>query len=664
MKQNKGKTILIILTILVFQLKVQSQIYEHLIMYGQSLSTGQQSWPPLSTNAVSNNYMIGAQVWSNSGNTVTNSLSPLIATVATDVNQNQPKGTSSTSSMLCESPIVSVANHIQLKAPGQYKFIATSCGTGGQAIEKLSKEYYSPTLYQNFTNAINYAYAINSSIHCPALFWLQGESNYINGSINFTATDGLLSGGTFTSDKARYKSLQLTLKNNMQADVMKKYGQTDKPIMFTYQTRDNIVSIANTLEISMAQLELANEYADIVCAGPIYPCTDRGVHLDPNGYRWYGEMLGKVYYKTKILGQSFRPLQPMKISRTSNPKVIIIKFLVPVLPLVFETNLVSKCADYGFQVFLNGSATKVVLTSVAINGDGVVLTSTTDLTGDVEVIYAGLGTWPNSGKGNLRDSDPYTATSNYIDLDKQINGAFVYQRDAPTTTLRSPTYEPKASDGSPIYDKPYPLYNFSMGFYYKLQAADSVYYVPNLTPGVAFVNVTGVSLDKTSLTMNVGSKSLIVPTITPANATNQSILWSSSNPAVATVTKGIVTAISAGTAIITAKTVDQLQSATCTITTTATGISSPAENDTQKLVLFPNPGKNYVIVKFIVDATQPVKIQISSITGQLIKELDYGTQNQGQFEQIISLENINSGIYTFMVKGRTIQVVKTLIVRQ
>ncbi len=664
MKQYKVNNILILLILALFQLNVQSQIYEHLIMYGQSLSTGQQSWPPLSITAVSNNYMIGAQVWSNSGNTVTTSLSPLIATVATDVNQNQPKGTGSNSSMLCESPIVSVANHIQLKAPGQYKFIATSCGTGGQAIEKLSKEYYSPTLYQHFTNALNYAYSINNNIHCPALFWLQGESNYINGAINFTATDGLLSGGTFTSDKARYKSLQLTLKNNMQADVMKKYGQSDKPIMFTYQTRDNIVSIANTLEISMAQLELANEYTDIVCAGPIYPCTDRGVHLDPNGYRWYGEMLGKVYYKTKILGQNFRPLQPMKISRTINPKVLNIKFLVPVLPLVFETNLVSKCADYGFQVFVNGSATKVTLTSVVINADAVVLTSATDLIGNIEVIYAGLGTWPNSGKGNLRDSDPYTATSNYIDLDKKVNGVFVYQRDAPTTTLRSPTYEPKASDGSPIYDKPYPLYNFSMAFYYKLPATDSVYYVPNLTPGVAFVNVTGVSLDKTSLTMNLGSTSLITPTINPDNATNQSILWSSSNQAVATVTKGVVTSISPGTAIITAKTVDQLQSATCTVTTTATGISSIAENNTQNLILFPNPGKNYVVAKIILDATQPLKIQISTMNGQVIKELDFGNQPQGLFEQKVGLENINSGIYLLSVKVGINQVIKSFIVHQ
>ena len=49
----------------------------------------------------------------------------------------------------------------------------------------------------------------------------------------------------------------------------------------------------------MAQLEASNEYKDIICTGPIYPMTARGGHLDANGYRWFGEILGKVYYQTQ-----------------------------------------------------------------------------------------------------------------------------------------------------------------------------------------------------------------------------------------------------------------------------------------------------------------------------------------------------------------------------
>lgn len=64
----------------------------------------------------------------------------------------------------------------------------------------------------------------------------------------------------------------------------------------------------DTLAISMAQLEASNEYKDIICAGPIYPMTDRGGHLDANGYRWFGEMLGKVYYQTQIKRKELQTL--------------------------------------------------------------------------------------------------------------------------------------------------------------------------------------------------------------------------------------------------------------------------------------------------------------------------------------------------------------------
>ncbi|MHB9142855.1 MAG: hypothetical protein ACYC25_13350, partial [Paludibacter sp.] len=476
---DKQKILLLLFITLTMGLftKIKCQSYEHLIMYGQSLSTGQQSWPPLSTTAVPNNYMIGNQVWTNFSNTVTNVLNPLIATMAISEN-TEPKNNGS--QMTCECPIVGAANYIQLKTASQTKFIASSCGVGGQTIEQLSKEYYSNIRYTDFKNCINYASTSTAnSVHCPAIFWMQGEYNYIFaiGPMSFTATNGLQSGGLPTADKARYKSLLLTLKNNMQNDIKAKYHQTDNPLFITYQVGKEFTKGID-MQIGMAQLEASNEYNDIVCAGPVYYLPDRGGHLDPNGYRWFGEMLGKVYYKTKVLGEDFKPLQPMEISRSStNPKKVIIKFLVPQLPLVLETNLTQKFADYGFQVNLNG--VRVALTSVVINNDCVELTSLVDLTGDVEVVYAGINT---SGKGNLRDSDPAVAYNNYIDLDKKVNGVFVYERYPATESLHPWTPEPRDANGILIYDKPYPLYNFSVAFYYKLNKDEQTYIVPNLTP--------------------------------------------------------------------------------------------------------------------------------------------------------------------------------------
>ncbi len=78
------------------------------------------------------------------------------------------------------------------------------------------------------------------------------------------------------------------------------------------------------------------------------------------------------------------------------------------------------------------------------------------------------------------------------------------------------------------------------------------------------VPVTGVTLDKAELTLEKGSTGTLKATVEPQNATNNTVTWSSSNPEVATVDNGVVTAVSAGTAIITAKAGDK--TATCTVT--------------------------------------------------------------------------------------------------
>ncbi|MDO9634279.1 MAG: T9SS type A sorting domain-containing protein [Paludibacter sp.] len=447
-------------------LLMQVQGYEHLIIYGQSLSTGHQSWPPLSTTAVSGNYMIGTQVWSNFGNVFINQLNPLVANVASTT---ASLAKNRANMIYAESPIVAAANHIQIKTNGQYQLIATSCGTGGKTIEELSKEHYNPISYSHFSNAIHYASSITSDINCPAIVWMQGEYNYTVP----TGNSGLTAGSRPTSDKATYKSLMLVLKENMQSDIMNKYNQTDVPLFITYQAGVQYTR-GTYLTIGMAQLEASNENQDVVCAGPVYPVTDRGGHLDSNGYRWFGEILGKVFYRTKVLGEDFKPLQPIEISRTSNPKEVKIRFLVPKLPLVIDEQLVNKVTSAGFELYLNGS--KKIITGVRIEGDCVIITALTDLTGDIEIMYAGTN---NAGHGNLRDSDDYPAFYNYIDLDKKNpDNTYFYPRDAAETTLR-PTYEPRDGDGI-IYDKPYPLYNFCVAFYYKLNANAQTFIVPGL----------------------------------------------------------------------------------------------------------------------------------------------------------------------------------------
>ena len=89
----------------------------------------------------------------------------------------------------------------------------------------------------------------------------------------------------------------------------------------------------------------------------------------------------------------------------------------------------------------------------------------------------------------------------------------------------------------------------------------------DVTVTVPTVPVTGVALDKTSATLTVGQSLTLTATVSPSDATNKNVTWSSDNPSVATVNAyGIVITNSEGTATITATTVDGGKTATCVVT--------------------------------------------------------------------------------------------------
>ncbi len=106
--------------------------------------------------------------------------------------------------------------------------------------------------------------------------------------------------------------------------------------------------------------------------------------------------------------------------------------------------------------------------------------------------------------------------------------------------------------------------------------------------------VTGVSIDKTTDTISVGSTSQLTATVTPSSATEKGVTWSSSNTAVATVSdKGLVKAVSSGTATITATTVDGGYTATCEVTAgsgSGATISSQVDSTTGKSDISPATG--------------------------------------------------------------------------
>lgn len=86
-----------------------------------------------------------------------------------------------------------------------------------------------------------------------------------------------------------------------------------------------------------------------------------------------------------------------------------------------------------------------------------------------------------------------------------------------------------------------------------------------ITVKKSFVPATGVTLNKTNASMEVGNSLKLTATITPANATFKNIIWVSSDEDVAEVSNGTVTAVGPGNATITAISGDGAARAKCTI---------------------------------------------------------------------------------------------------
>ena len=83
----------------------------------------------------------------------------------------------------------------------------------------------------------------------------------------------------------------------------------------------------------------------------------------------------------------------------------------------------------------------------------------------------------------------------------------------------------------------------------------------------ATVEVSGISLDKETLNLTVGETQQLTATVTPEDADDKTVVWTSDKPEVATVNdEGVVTAVAAGEAVVTAAAGEK--TATCTVTVT------------------------------------------------------------------------------------------------
>lgn len=86
-------------------------------------------------------------------------------------------------------------------------------------------------------------------------------------------------------------------------------------------------------------------------------------------------------------------------------------------------------------------------------------------------------------------------------------------------------------------------------------------------PAPSVINVTGISVNPTNLTLSIGDSQKLTFTITPADATDKTVTWSTNAPSTGSVDQdGTIHALGLGGAVIKVKTTDGNFEAACMVT--------------------------------------------------------------------------------------------------
>lgn len=153
------------------------------------------------------------------------------------------------------------------------------------------------------------------------------------------------------------------------------------------------------------------------------------------------------------------------------------------------------------------------------------------------------------------------------------NGIYRYELKSDSTTLKI-LFNDNGSHQCPGHNEP--GFDYKNNGYYTTSGFQKIY--------SSEVAVTSVSLDKTSVSLGKGDTASLTATVSPSNATDKTVTWTSNNTNVATVSNGVVKGVAKGTATITAK---SSNGKTATATVTVTESAALVNNSTLSAVQIP-----------------------------------------------------------------------------
>lgn len=281
-----------------------------------------------------------------------------------------------------------------------YKQLATKIcsfcyGKGSTSILKFIK---GEELYESFLSKIKLAYDSakekgNNTVKVPAVVYVQGEADLV-------------------PHTQQYKELLAQLQVDLNTDIKAITNQVEDIPIVLYQT--NQLNIGGTNDafdsfkttVPTSQMQLIRDNDMFIAATPFYWMDYYNENIHITGY-W--QKVAGYFYGNAILnyidGRFSKGVVPSEISVSEND--IVIKYNVPSLPLVVDTETVTKVGDnLGYNVIKSDKTDMLV--SVEVYREQVVLHCSESPIG-CRVRYGINGSinkagWKEGPRGNVRDS--------------------------------------------------------------------------------------------------------------------------------------------------------------------------------------------------------------------------------------------------------------------
>lgn len=322
--------------------------YLHFNSYGQSLSTGGSNGQPTTIVSKVQKYdsvmpNFGVRSIDYKTKTATKFV-PLVEKLSRSTALGET---------LCSGSCEMFSQAMETKA---FRLHAAASGQGSSTVLDLSK---GTTAYQRLIKDIQTANTIagkeGKTFSVGAIGWTQGEKDYNNNT-------------SYNDYKLRLKQLNTDVNNDV---ALITFQGTSIPFIIGQVSSHNRApdSMADP-NIALAQLDLGINHPNFTLATPMYMLDywPDNTHMNATGYRILASYYGYAMKKFLIDGvKNFIYPKEYYLEGTT----LVIKFNVPMAPLVFDTERVADPGNFGFSVKDSANANIAINRIDIIDGDTV-----------------------------------------------------------------------------------------------------------------------------------------------------------------------------------------------------------------------------------------------------------------------------------------------------